>query len=779
MGYGRKLRPADAPLARSPPTAVVVSSPAAVASVSTTSYPFNASPSPTSLPTSSAPSSPELVPDVMRPQPSLAEERRLISLFFALPYPYTFIHRRTLLENYPNVDPLLIAAICSVVPSLCHEQLSTCLLSPTSTSSSKWYFDRSIALTSEAVEKPSLERLQAVLILVTLESKLGNINKRWQRSGIAANMALALQLDIDPDQIEKSLGLQMSWVEKETRRRCWWACFLIEHDFAFNTGRASFLKFKDIAVEYPCRDDVWLSIEDPQRLAVYSVDPNNHTAFLAQLLMLLREIAENWSEDRHMDLFERLRDWTKSVLPAHLRLQLDKGSLFIAAHGSHHWEWNSRLDLFVKPLSAIFLVLAGPFESFLGQISRAVLAGGDQAALRTAFELAGYDARGFWIAADAAVAIARLISLLTAANVALTSVPISVAIQVIKAAAVVSAVSSLLLLAPTALADCEALGYIHPEVTPHLYDPDLPARPYLAALLADSRAYLADIGEFWPVASNLTRHLDLVSHPSPEFVAELAAILESRPRGPAAAAQPAAAGPIISARLAPPSPPPPLRRRRTSPSSTTSSNANSPSVANSAESPPLFTFHLAVDIRSFNTSASLALLHAAASFNSLAPPAVAAATSSTRPGIVVTGAPPLASSSTAAPNDPRRTNSAPAITGADTASSTGTPRDAMQLDSLANLDLLILGAIQSLGVSASLAATPAAAAAAAAAAAVTPVFGSPTSSPATSPYAAAALLGFPLLQQPQQEQQQWLDPASFDALVIASGVSPDSTSGLM
>jgi hypothetical protein len=54
----------------------------------------------------------------------------------------------------------------------------------------------------------------------------GNFSTAWNRLGAAIRMVGLLKLDVDPDDLEATKGL--SWIEKETRRRCFWVAAILD-----------------------------------------------------------------------------------------------------------------------------------------------------------------------------------------------------------------------------------------------------------------------------------------------------------------------------------------------------------------------------------------------------------------------------------------------------------------------------------------------------------------------------------------------------------------------
>ncbi|KAI9350015.1 fungal-specific transcription factor domain-containing protein [Zopfochytrium polystomum] len=190
-----------------------------------------------------------------RPGASDEEERMLAETFFELPFPVSFVHRKTVLNNLEGTSPLLRMAICAVAAGLVWKPIM-------SQEDANWYGSKARQIAEEAIEDPSIENVQGFLIMGYTTLRFGTDSVGWQALGMACRMALYLRLDIDPD----DLRLDVSWVEKETRRRCWAACYLFDRISAGLRGRVPIIKRDLASLPSLCREDIWRSRSDPDEL---------------------------------------------------------------------------------------------------------------------------------------------------------------------------------------------------------------------------------------------------------------------------------------------------------------------------------------------------------------------------------------------------------------------------------------------------------------------------------------------------------------------------------
>ncbi|KAI9328558.1 hypothetical protein DFJ73DRAFT_903122, partial [Zopfochytrium polystomum] len=197
-----------------------------------------------------APRSPKQGNPNRRPGAPESEERILIEAFFRSGFfGVMFVHRTTLLRNSAAVSPLVRMAVCSAAAFV-----PRCVI--LSETDGRWYHRRAQELLNESLDTPTVDTLQALLLIAAVESCSRIRHESWELCGLGASLAVCLELYTDPDDLPG--GSEMSWVEKETRRRCWWFCLLMEQvSSSFNFDRP-LIPGNGAAVKPMCPDELWL-----------------------------------------------------------------------------------------------------------------------------------------------------------------------------------------------------------------------------------------------------------------------------------------------------------------------------------------------------------------------------------------------------------------------------------------------------------------------------------------------------------------------------------------
>ncbi|KAI9327749.1 transcription factor domain-containing protein [Zopfochytrium polystomum] len=154
-----------------------------------------------------------------RPGADAREEDLLVDAFFhTVNMPMVIVHRASFMENYSRVPVFLKAAVCAMGAS-----------APTFMSLPKrvmlYYYSIARSKALESCDAPSVENIQALLILSALSYLIGKRKAGRILLGMACGMVQYLRLDTDPDDLP---NLRLTPIEKETRRRCWWTCYISE-----------------------------------------------------------------------------------------------------------------------------------------------------------------------------------------------------------------------------------------------------------------------------------------------------------------------------------------------------------------------------------------------------------------------------------------------------------------------------------------------------------------------------------------------------------------------
>lgn len=103
---------------------------------------------------------------------------------------------------------------------------------------------------------PNITILTCLLILGLHEFGTCQGGRSWAFGGHAVRMAYALQLhkDLDYDPLKRSGTAELSFIDREIRRRTMWACFLTDRFMSAGTDRPTFIKQETIKVQLPIKE---------------------------------------------------------------------------------------------------------------------------------------------------------------------------------------------------------------------------------------------------------------------------------------------------------------------------------------------------------------------------------------------------------------------------------------------------------------------------------------------------------------------------------------------
>ncbi|KAI9324967.1 fungal-specific transcription factor domain-containing protein [Zopfochytrium polystomum] len=214
--------------------------------------------------------------EVKRPGAPEDEERMLVDNFFDHYYCVVpHMHRRTYLENLENTSPFLRMAVCATGATIPSSQ-SYRKIAP-------WYYQQARKFSVETLDSPTLEAVKGFLVLGWASLCMKMEASLWLFVGMASRMAVYLRLNED----EFDLAPGESWVEKETRIRTWWACYMLDRFAAIFSHMPPLLQ-RDYPEKSPlCREDIWTSWQEPSALVnsyVHSRKPeDNYRTYSIQL----------------------------------------------------------------------------------------------------------------------------------------------------------------------------------------------------------------------------------------------------------------------------------------------------------------------------------------------------------------------------------------------------------------------------------------------------------------------------------------------------------------
>ncbi|KAI1324863.1 fungal-specific transcription factor [Xylariaceae sp. FL0255] len=108
-------------------------------------------------------------------------------------------------------------------------------------------------------EWPNVTILTCLLILGLHEFGTCHGGRSWALGGQATRMAFALQLhkDLDYDPTRPNPSDQLSFIDREIRRRTMWACFLMDRFNSSGTDRPMFIKEETVKIQLPIKEKLF------------------------------------------------------------------------------------------------------------------------------------------------------------------------------------------------------------------------------------------------------------------------------------------------------------------------------------------------------------------------------------------------------------------------------------------------------------------------------------------------------------------------------------------
>ncbi|KAF7554834.1 hypothetical protein G7046_g6702 [Stylonectria norvegica] len=190
--------------------------------------------------------------------PSKELQESLAEVFFDKIYgqAYYILHKPSYLQKLKNntLPPVLILSVCAVGARFAATpELSS---APPFMRGEEWASHaRDICM--RRYEWPNITILTCLLILGLHEFGTCQGGRSWALGGQAIRMAFALQLhkDLERDPFgNKGKGAQLSFIDREIRRRTMWACFLMDRFNSSGTDRPMFIKEETLKIPLPIKE---------------------------------------------------------------------------------------------------------------------------------------------------------------------------------------------------------------------------------------------------------------------------------------------------------------------------------------------------------------------------------------------------------------------------------------------------------------------------------------------------------------------------------------------
>ncbi|CAL3971919.1 hypothetical protein PZA11_005164 [Diplocarpon coronariae] len=168
---------------------------------------------------------------------------------------YHLLHKPSFMRKLRagTVPPVLTLTVCAISARFStHPKLNTY---PAFLRGEEWAAPaRSIVV--RRYEWPNITILTCLLILGLHEFGTCQGGRSWSFGGQAIRMAYALQLhrDLDYDPHKRNQAAELSFIDREIRRRTMWSCFLMDRFNSSGTDRPIFIKEESNKVQLPIKE---------------------------------------------------------------------------------------------------------------------------------------------------------------------------------------------------------------------------------------------------------------------------------------------------------------------------------------------------------------------------------------------------------------------------------------------------------------------------------------------------------------------------------------------
>ena len=195
--------------------------------------------------------------------PSKELQEHLSEVFFDYLYgqAYHLMHRPSYMRRLRagTLPPVILLAVCAVAARFSnHPQINS---EPKYLRGEEWAGPvRDIVL--KRYDEPNIAILTVTVILALHEFGTCHSGRSWMFCGMATRMAYALQLhrelDHDPLGRKNAKKAELTFIDREIRRRTMWACFTMDRFTASGTERPMFVDEDDIEVRLPIKESNFL-----------------------------------------------------------------------------------------------------------------------------------------------------------------------------------------------------------------------------------------------------------------------------------------------------------------------------------------------------------------------------------------------------------------------------------------------------------------------------------------------------------------------------------------
>ncbi|KAI0128420.1 zinc finger transcription factor 1 [Xylariales sp. AK1849] len=192
--------------------------------------------------------------------PPMEIQVHLADVFFENIYgqAYHLLHKPSYMRKLKAdaLPPVLVLSVCAVAARFSSHP--TFAATPHFLRGDEWAIHARDIVTRR-YEWPNITILTCLLILGLHEFGTCHGGRSWSLGGQAIRMAFALQLhkDLEYDPTRTNPSTQLSFIDREIRRRTMWACFLMDRFNSSGTDRPMFIKEETIKIQLPIKEKLF------------------------------------------------------------------------------------------------------------------------------------------------------------------------------------------------------------------------------------------------------------------------------------------------------------------------------------------------------------------------------------------------------------------------------------------------------------------------------------------------------------------------------------------
>lgn len=184
----------------------------------------------------------------------------LADIFFENIYgqAYHLLHKPSYMRKLKadNLPPVLVLSVCAISARFSNHPIFAG--KPHFLRGEEWAL-AAREIVTRRYDWPNITILTCLLILGLHEFGTCQGGRSWALGGMAIRMAFALQLhkDLEYDPTGTNPATQLSFIDREIRRRTMWACFLMDRFNSSGTDRPMFIKEDTLRIQLPIKEKLF------------------------------------------------------------------------------------------------------------------------------------------------------------------------------------------------------------------------------------------------------------------------------------------------------------------------------------------------------------------------------------------------------------------------------------------------------------------------------------------------------------------------------------------